>query len=405
MKNIAQSEDLKSRIETGFDKIKKLLDKLFQTRKMCNTAISYVHGLLSCVERKNCWQLAEEAGLSDPHGFQYLLNRACFDVGLLRDQVRAYTIENLGSNESRLSLDETGFLKKGLQSAGVNRQYSGTAGRIENCQIGVFLSYAAGAGRALIDRELYLPKVWIEDKSRCQNARIPSEVTFKTKPELAVQMLERAFLSGIKSDWVLGDEVYGCAMLRHWLEDRRQAYVLAVASNCSVFLGMRQYTVSELTKTFSETAWERLSCGKGSKGERYDQWQRIEVNALLPEGFVRYLLVRRSCKDPEEMAYYIAFSHEKKTLLDMAKAAGSRWNIEECFEMAKGETGLDQYEVRTFEGWYRHITFSMLALSFLTDLKQRFNQAELAAELQIEKKNHPQKTSSLRGFLANRGLA
>lgn len=312
------------------------------------------------------------------------------------------TVDTLGKHQSVLSVDETGFLKKGNQSAGVSRQYSGTAGRIENCQIGVLLSYATPLGRALIDRELYLPKTWIDDPNRRQKAGIPEERSFKTKPELAQEMLARSFEAGVKTDWVLGDEVYGCFALRQWLEDQGQAYIMAVACNSSVTIGMSQYRANKLIETLSEEEWQTLSCGQGTKGERTYQWQRIPINALLRKGQVRYLLVRRSCTNHEDQATYIACCDESQTLQDMAVAAGSRWSIEECFEMAKGETGLDHYEVRTFEGWYRHVTLSMMALSFLVHLKLKLKDFSVSLEVTCPKKD--QGVPSLKSFLKSRGF-
>jgi SRSO17 transposase len=384
-----------------FEELEAMLKPLFAREETRQSALAYLKGLLSSIERKNSWQLAEEAGLAAPYAFQYLLDRALWEADALRDEVQHYTLHQLGTEQSVMGIDETGFLKKGKQSAGVSRQYSGTAGRIDNCQVGVFLSYATSQGRALIDRALYIPKVWFEDKIRCQKAGIPDSVSFKTKPELAQQMLEQAFAQGIKPDWVAGDEIYSCYTLRSWLESQQQAYVLALAANYPVHLGLRQYRVKEVLALLAEHDWQRLSAGAGTQGERYYEWQRIEVNSMSPEGWARWLLLRRRVEQPEDIAYYMVFAPNTRTLVNMAKAAGSRWTIEECFEMAKGEVGLDHYEVRSYQGWYRHITFCLLALCFLTVLRQRFNQP---GNYSLEKKQQTNR-KHLQRFLQSRGLA
>lgn len=293
-----------------------------------------------------------------------------------------------------LAIDETGFLKKGSQSAGVARQYSGTAGKIENCQIGVFLSYAVKDDLLLIDRELYIPKEWFEDENRCKQAGIPQEVTFKTKPQLAQIMLERAFNHGIRPSWVVGDEVYGVYQLRSYLEENKCPYVLAVASNYHVSLGLSQHKVSCLLAKVNLQDVECLSAGYGTKGERYYQWYRQEINSLSPDGWNRWLLFRKNLKNSQDVAYYIAFCSHSISLQDRVKAAGSRWTIEECFGASKGEVGLDHYEVRSYTGWYRHMTLCLLALNFLSKLKNELNQ--------VEKKKA--RSRCMKDFLSQRNL-
>jgi SRSO17 transposase len=391
---------MRSFIKKELDVFKKLFAPLFSRSETKDSAFSYVRGLISLIERKNSWQLSEETGYQNPYAFQYLLGRALWNENDLRDVVSCYTIDHLGTSESVLSIDETGFLKKGNQSAGVGRQYSGTAGRIENCQIGVFLSYATSKGRALIDRELYIPQNWFEDEKRCQRVGIPVSVRFKTKVELAKEMLKRTFSNGFKPSWVVGDEVYGSHALRGWLEEQEQAYVLAVASNYSVWIGLRQYKTKEILEKINDLEWRKISVGKGTKGERYYEWFRIKINSDSQKGWNRWLIIRRSIKDVREVAFYIGFCKDKNTLEEMAKAAGSRWTIEECFEMAKGEVGLDQYEVRSFAGWYRHITLSIFALSYLVKLRTKFNQSEPKSFKKKRNQRHP----SMQTFLQNRGL-
>ncbi|MFO1259130.1 MAG: IS701 family transposase [Gammaproteobacteria bacterium] len=390
------ASSIMSSIEQELIGIQDILQDCFTRAETKKSAAAYFNGLISSVERKNSWQLAEQAGCESPYAFQYLLGRATWDVNCLRDASCTHTINFMGSQESVLSIDETGFLKKGDKSVGVGRQYTGTAGRIENCQVGVFLSYATSHGRALIDRELYIPQDWFEDRTRCKEAGIPDYIEFKTKPVLAQDMLRRALENDIKPSWVVGDEVYGCYALRAFLEKHQQSYILSVASNTTVTIGFEQYRVKQVLERIEPSAWQTLSAGNGSKGKRHYQWVRIVINSDSPEGWERWLLLRRNIKDPTDIAFYIAFSHQHKSLQEMAKAAGSRWTIEECFEMAKGEVGLDEYEVRSWTGWYRHITFSMLALSFLVKLRWQFNQNEL----QLLKKR---KKSRMKLFLRSRG--
>lgn len=393
------SADVMFSIEQELIPIQTILQDCFGRVETKVSAMSYFQGLISTIERKNSWQLAEQAGCENPYAFQYLLGRATWDVNRLRDSVCRYTVDFMPQEEGVLSLDETGFLKKGNKSAGVGRQYTGTAGRVENCQVGVFLSYATSQGRALIDRALYIPRDWFEDKLRCKEAGIPDSIEFKKKPELAQEMLQRAFDNQIKPAWVLGDEVYSSYKLRAFLESYLQPYVLAVASNCTVTIGFEQHKVSELLKSIEPDEWQTISVGSGSKGQRYYQWVRMVINSDSPDGWERWLLIRRNIKDQNEVAFYIAFAPNSKSLQDMAKAAGSRWTIEECFEMAKGEVGLDQYEVRSWIGWYRHITFSMLALAFLTKLRSNLEQTETPL-LKKKVSNNP-----MHSFLKSRGLA
>lgn len=338
-------------------------------------AFAYLQGLLSPVERKNGWQLAEQAGDAAPYGVQHLLGRAQWSADAVRDDLQAYVVEHLADPQAVLILDETGFLKKGDKSAGVARQYSGTAGRIENCQIGVFLAYASCKGRTFLDRELYLPKVWTDDARRCQAAGIPDEVKFATKLQLGRRMLERAFAAGIPARWVTGDTVYGNDWrMRNWLDERRQAYVLAVSEQYRLFKDEERQWAKQVVAELAAESWQIESCGAGSKGERLYEWTRLEMRRG-EDGWWRWLLARRSLRNPQEVAYYVVSGPSQTTLSEMARVAGTRWAIEESFETAKGEVGLDHYEVRSWVGWYRHITLAMLAHAYLTVLR-----AEAAAE-------------------------
>jgi SRSO17 transposase len=284
----------------------------------------------------------------------------------------SWVVEEVGSLDGVLVIDETGFLKKGEHSAGVKRQYSGTAGRIENCQIGVFLAYASQESYSLLDRELYLPEDWVKDGERRAAAGIPDSVAFATKPVLARQMLERTFAAGVPAGWVTGDSIYGSdGKLRHFLEERGQAYVLAVTKAQAVWYGIEQQSVETLSATVSDSGWQTLSCGQGAKGERLYDWSLVMLPRWLPaEGFFAAVLTRRNLSDGE-LAYYLVFAPLDTPLSTLVRVAGSRWKVEDCFELAKGEVGLDQYEVRHWSGWYRHITLSMLALAFLTIIRHR----------------------------------
>jgi SRSO17 transposase len=328
---------------------------------------AYIKGLLSPVERKNGWQLAEVVGDSTPYALQHLLGRARWDADAVRDDLRDYVREHLGDPKGVLVIDETGFVKKGEHSAGVQRQYSGTAGRIENCQIGVFLAYATPRGRTFLDRALYLPASWIDDRARCERVGIPADVAFATKPQLALQMLERALDAGVPTACVVGDEVYGDdSKVRRWLEERDQAYVLAVSSQHRIWRDFRQIKVSELLQQIPTEEWQRLSAGDGAKGPRWYDWAYVRFDGAKPQDWQRGILFRRSLTDPTDVAYYAVFAPPETSLETIVQAAGIRWAIEESFESAKGEVGLDQYEVRSWTGWYRHITLALWAHAFLT---------------------------------------
>ena len=330
------------------------------------------------MERKNGWQLAEQAGDATPDGVQRLLSTYRWDANLVRDDLRSYVIEHLGDEDGVLVVDETGFLKKGNKSVGVQRQYSGTAGRIENCQIGVFLAYASAMGRTLLDRDLYLPRVWADDGGRRREAGVPEEAAFRTKPQLAQEMLERAVESGIPFSWITEDEVYGSDRnLRLWLEQKGAAHVLAIKSNERLWAltdkGPRQVRADQLASGVKESHWSRCSAGNGAKGPRVYDWALVEIRPLREPGKGYWLLARRSIAQPEELAYYVCFGPVDTPLEELVRVVGTRWAIEECFEEAKGQVGLDQYEVRKWDGWHRHITLSMLAHACLAVVRQKAN--------------------------------
>lgn len=382
--------------------IERRLAPYFERTEPLQRAMAYLRGLLSPAERKNSWQLAEVSGDTTPYAFQHLLRRALWDPEAVRDELRRYLIQHLGDPEAVLVIDETGFLKKGRHSAGVARQYSGTAGRIENCQIGVFLGYASRLGQALLDRELYLPKEWTDDPARCQQAGIPEDRQFATKPQLARQMLQRARAAGVPARWVTGDSVYGNdRRLRLWLEAQPWAYVLAVSGQEYVWLGWQQRQVKTLLAALPEDGWTRLSAGDGAKGPRWYDWQWLPLADPVDPQWRRWLLVRRSMSAPQEMTAYMVFAPQVTALEEVVRVAGSRWTIESGFEAAKGEVGLDHYEVRSWTGWYRHITLVMWAYALLTVLRA----GAMAVEALKKSLPVPPRGSSLAAFKAGRGLA
>jgi SRSO17 transposase len=347
-------------------------------------ALAYLRGLLGNVGRKNGWQLAEHAGERTPDGMQRLLATADWDPDQVRDDLRAYVVEHLGDPGAVLVVDETGFLKKGRTSVGVQRQYSGTAGKVDNCQLGVFLAYASPRGRAMIDRELYLPERWTDDPERCRAARVPEQVGFRTKPQLAQLMLERALDAGVPTAWVTADEVYGGSpALRGWLEGRGVGHVLAV--KCTELLEVHAVDGPAGARTSAEQLaagvpagqWVACSAGQGAKGRRLYDWTRVQLAAPAAAGMARWLLVRRSRSD-SELAFYACYGPATTPLIGLVRVAGTRWAVEEGFEQAKGEVGLDHYEVRKWPGWYRHITLALLAHAFLAVTRAQATSPERA---------------------------
>jgi SRSO17 transposase len=343
----------------------------FRRRAAHRHAGAYLRGLLGEVERKNGWQLAEHAGYSHPRTMQRVLDRSAWEADEVRDDLRAFVIEHLSEPDGVLVVDETGFLKKGRHSCGVARQYSGTAGRIENCQIGVFLGYAGAKERAGIDRALYLPKDWAEDAERRAAAGVPAGVEFRTKPRLALEMIERALDAGVPARWVVADEVYGSdGKLRRALEAREQPYVLAVKRNekpttWPPYAPPGQVAASEVAGALEPEAWQRLSCGDGAQGERLYDWACVPLRPALREGWAHALLVRRHPTEPDEVAYYLVYAPAGTPLAEIVRAAGCRWAIEDVFKLAKGQAGLDDYEVRSWTGWHRHTILALLALAIL----------------------------------------
>ena len=342
----------------------------FGRREPRQRVLAYLRGLLGSVERKNGWQLAEYAGDATPDGVQRLLATYRWDADGVRDDLREYVVEHLGDPGAVLVVDETGFLKQGSKSAGVQRQYSGTAGKVENCQIGVFLAYGSKGGRAFLDRELYLPQVWAEDWERRWEAGVPEGVAFRTKGQLARVMIARAVASAVPFGWVAGDTVYGNdGKLRRWLEGQGIPYVLAVKNNETLGggteSGLAPVAARQLAQQIPDDQWERLSAGEGSKGPRLYDWGRVLLRPGSEPDQGHWLLVRRSITDPEDLAYYVCFGAADTLMMELVRVAGTRWIIEDAFKEAKQEVGLDEYQVRRWTGWYRHITLALLVHAFL----------------------------------------
>lgn len=365
----AETPDEATVVRAALDDVQARIGGAFHRSEMRERARRYLAGLLGPVERRNSWQVAEALGEPGPQGIQRLFTDAGWDAEAVRDALRTYVVAHLGEEASGvLVVDETGFLKKGTKSAGVARQYSGTAGRRENQQIGVFLLYASAHGAAFVDRALYLPEAWAADGARRAEAHIPAGVAFATKGELARAMLAQAFAAGVPARWVVGDTVYGSDELRGWLEGQDRAYVLGVTSTHTVWSRGRPRSVTELAAAVPARAWTRMSAGQGSQGPRlYDwAWVRLPYVDVAP-GRAQWLLVRRSLpgrQQPDaapEVKYFRAYGPEATPLQELVRVAGRRWTIEGAFEQAKGEVGLDEYEVRRYDAWMRHITLALLA--------------------------------------------
>lgn len=367
----ASELQLLSHAAEALDEVQTQIGPRFRRAEVRRRVRRFLEGLLAPVERKNGWQLAEAIGERGPHGVQRLLLEADWDQEAVRNELRSYVLAHLGEEAGILVVDETGFLKKGKKSAGVAPQYSGTAGGRANCQIGVFLLYASAQGAAFIDRELYLPDEWTEDRVRCREAGIPNAQGFATKGELAQHMLARAFAAGVRAAWVVGDSVYGSDELRTWLQGQQQPYVLAVAQTHPVWCAGRAQPVGLVAALLPAEAWTPLSAGEGSQGPRlYDwAWLEVDVEPEARQGQRSWILIRRSLSQPSERAYYRVWGPPETTLAELVQVAGRRWTIEAGLEEAKGEVGLDHYEVRTWRGWYRHITLALLAHALLVVLR------------------------------------
>ena len=369
--------------ELGLWKLR--LGPVFGRREVRETGSAFLDGLLSGIARKTGWMMAEQAGLSRPWRMQALLGRSRWDAEALRDEVRAYALEALGCADGVLVVDETGFVKKGRHSVGVARQYSGTAGRVENSQVGVFLAYAGPLGQALIDRRLYLPRAWAEDGARRAKTQVPDEVGFATKPALARAMIAAALDADLPCAFVLADAVYGSdSRLRRMLEEREQSYVLAVRSNHTLRVvtpaGLIETDPATVADDLDDGAWAAHAAGEGSKGPRLYDWARIALGRPRDDGREQWLLIRRSRNDPNKRAYSLVFCPQNTALAELAGVAGLRWTIEACFQRAKDDLGLDHCEARSWHGWHRHISLVMAAAAFLAKLAANLRSAASGKE-------------------------
>jgi SRSO17 transposase len=352
-----------------FEYVTERIAPLFVHPKSRTHARQYLSGLLAPIERKNGWTIAQHVGEKEPKALQRFLNLANWDADELRDLTRAYAIENLGDPDGILIADPTGFAKKGRKSAGVQRQYSGTLGRVDNCQIGTFLAYVNTAGdRVLIDRELYIPEKWFDDAPRCAEAGIPAELTFATRPKQVEAMLERTLRAGVGARWFTADEEFGQNPgLRDYLENHAHlAYVMAVPKNTEFTdTAGRTVSVNDLPARLAPKAWQRRACGIGTKGYRVYDWAVID--SADPD---HQYMIRRSIDDGE-LAFYHCYNPRREPAGELVRVAGRRWPVEECFATGKGHVGLDNYQVRLYHAWYRHITLGMLAHTFLAILARR----------------------------------
>jgi SRSO17 transposase len=350
-----------------------LLDRMagrFARVETRRRARAFVLGLLADLPRKNCWTIAEHAGDPDPHGMQHLLARASWDTDGVRDDLRDYAVGALGDTDGILVVDETGDLKKGVHTVGVQRQYTGTAGRIENAQVAVYLVYAGPAGHALIDRELYLPESWTGDPGRLDAAGVPTDIEFATKPALAAGMLVRALAAEVPARWLTGDEVYGAdPRLRAECEANRLGYVLAIGCDRRIQTDSGPIRADELATGLPRRAWHRLSAGPGAKGQRFYDWAWIDHTDRAHrddplDTQIWSLLIRRH-RGTGELAYYRCYSPEPVPLRELVRVAGRRWSIEEAFQTGKGLAGLDEHQVRRWISWQRWTLLAMIAHALL----------------------------------------
>jgi SRSO17 transposase len=346
---------------------------------------AFLRGLLADLPRKNCWTIAEHAGETDPHGMQHFLARASWDTDGVRDDLREHVIGALGDGDGVLVVDETGQVKKGSHSVGVQRQYTGTAGRIENAQVAVYLAYVGRGGHAMIDRELYLPRSWTEDPDRLAEAGVPDEVEFATKPALATGMLTRALAAGVPARWVTADEVYGAdPALRAELEVQRIGYVLAIGCDRRIPTAAGPLRADQAAAGLPRHAWQRLSAGAGAKGQRIYEWAWIDHTDVRTDDqhdTGRWSLLIRRHPDTGELAYYRCYSPDVVPLRELVRVAGRRWAIEEGFQAGKGLAGLDEHQVRGWTSWRRWTLLAMIAHALLAVLAAQAEQPSAGSGL------------------------
>jgi SRSO17 transposase len=367
--------------------VKTRIRPLFTQARVANSAGAFLDGLLGPERRKTGWMRAEAAGDHGPWRQQAILGRGRWEADALRDIVRDYALETLADRDAVLVIDETGFLKQGKASCGVARQYTGSAGKITNCQIGVFAAYVSQHGHALIDRALYLPKVWADDPVRRFAAHVPEAVSFATKPRLAVDMIERAMTAGVAFAWVTADSIYGVGDLEMTLRRMGKGYVLGVNANSQFNSWGRKPAIAGTAETIASalapSAWQRLSAGEGTQGARLYDWAYLELADLdaddvhpgLSGTWTRGLLIRRRIAD-DDLAYFTTWCPAGTSMETLVAVEGRRWAIEDSFETAKTELGLDHNESRSWHGWHRHVSLVMLAFAMLATIRHHANQAD-----------------------------
>jgi SRSO17 transposase len=355
----------------GLAELHRRVARRFARAEVRERARRYLLGLLERVERKNGWQLAEAIGEAGPRGVQRLLSAAAWDADAVRDDLRAYVIEHLGDRASGvLIVDDTGFVKKGDKSCGVGRQYTGTVGGTVNAQVGVFLAYASERGAAFVDRALYLPRAWTDDPGRCRAAGVPATVRFATKLTLARRMLERAFAADVPAAWVTADSAYGRShAFRRWLEGLGRAYAVMVPSTHAVWYQGRRQTAGKLAERLPAATWRALTIRPGTLSADRQVWACLALSEACAPGMRRWLLIRRSGDDGSDLGYFLAYGPDGAPEAELLRVCGVRWQIEECFAQAKGEVGLDQYEVRAWDAWHRFVTLCLLAHAGLVVLR------------------------------------
>jgi SRSO17 transposase len=364
--------------------VKARMRPLFGDVRVASSANQFLDGLLGEERRKTGWMRAEAAGDPGPWRQQAVLGRSQWDAEALIAVVRDYVLENLADPDAVLVIDETGFLKQGKTSCGVGRQYTGSAGKITNCQIGVFATYASRHGHAFIDRRLYLPKAWTDDPARMAAAHVPPGTVFATKPALARQMIERAIGADVAFSWVAADSVYGVGDIEMDLRRAGKGYVLRVAS--SHHFGSWgdkppvAGTAEDIARELDASAWKRLSAGEGTKGPRLHDWAYCEL-ADIDAGeydetrsglWTRGLLIRRNIADGD-LAFFTTWAPAGTGIETLVKVEGHRWAIEDSFETAKNELGLDHNETRSWHGWHRHVALIMLAFAMTAAIRHQAN--------------------------------
>ena len=385
---------MKEMITEAYNKVfGKLMDSIkgsFGNKLGVNNAEKYIKGLTSTAERKNGWQIAESQGEKEPYAIQQFIYRGRWEADGVRDNLQGYIKETMVEEEGICIIDDTGFIKKGKKSAGVQRQYTGTVGKVENCQIGVFLTYMSSKGYTMADRELYLPEEWTKDEERRKEAGIPKEVKFKTKPEMGLEMIKRAKKNGLIYKYVTADCSYGDdGRIRGWLEEQGEGYVVAVSGKCYVPIEGEKKRISEIIEEAGEEGFELISTGEGTKGNRNYNWKKIEIESSGKEGFERCVLIRRSIDGSEETRAFICHYIEGTTEEELVKIAGTRWKIEQSFEESKGEVGLDEYEMRSYKGWYKHITLSMCAHTLITGIQNEIENSSFIPQESNEDRVYP----------------